>query len=337
MNKSTPNTAAKVATETLRIASDTSDIELQLRNKRRADHDAFTSERTLVLMHGATFSSASLFDVEVGGASFMDVLARAGFDVWAVDVRGYGGSIRPAAMEQPPSEGEPLVRAPEATRDLASAVEFVCRHRGIERVSVLGMSWGGSVAGIYASRNGGRVGKLTLVAPLWLSHTPLRIDGGGAIPNYRLADVRAFETAWRGSAPEAKRADLIPGGWFERWAAATLATDPGSPAPGSVRAPAGAIADVREHWTADRPLYDPAAIRSPVLIVRGEWDVDVTRRMAADLFDRLTGASYRRSVEIGEATHMLLMEKYRRQAYDAVIGFLQEDGTEPTFSHSTDS
>ncbi len=179
MNRSTESASRDIVVRTHRIASDTAGIELQLLNKHGADHDAFSPTRTLVIMHGATFSSASLFDVAVGGASFMDVLASAGFDVWAFDARGYGGSARPSEMDRSADNGAPLTRTETAARDLASAVEFVCRHRGIDRTSVLGMSWGGSVAGIYAGRNGGRVEKLALVAPLWLSATPLRIDGGG--------------------------------------------------------------------------------------------------------------------------------------------------------------
>lgn len=90
------------------------------------------------------------------------------------------------------------------------------------------------------------------------------------------------------------------------------------------------VADVREHWTANRPLYDPAAISRPVLIIRAEWDIDVSRSMVADLFDRPTGVPCRRSVEIGEGTHMLLLERNRVQAFEAAISFLNE-----TFEPST--
>ena len=55
-----------------------------------------------MLIHGATFPSESLFDVPVDDISFMDALATAGFDVWAVDARGYGGSTRPSDMAAPP-------------------------------------------------------------------------------------------------------------------------------------------------------------------------------------------------------------------------------------------
>lgn len=267
---------------------------------------------------------ASLFDVAVGGASFMDVLAGAGYDVWAVDARGYGGSTRPPEMSRPPESAAPLTPARVAVADLRAGIDFVCRHRGVERMGVLGMSWGATVAGAVASELGEQVEKLVLVTPLWLSGTPLRIDPGGPLGTYRVVDPNAYGTAWRAAAPEHERQALIPDDWFEAWVQATLATDPNSPAAGTIRAPSGAVQDVRDHWAVSTPLYDPAAIACPVLVVCAEWDVDVRFDMAHDLFVRLTGTSYKRLVEIGAGTHMVLMEKNRTQAFDAVVAFLDE-------------
>lgn len=314
------------------IASDTPGVQLQLLNKHADGMTEFRPERTLVMMHGATFSSASLFDVPVGEGSFMDVLARAGYDVWAVDARGYGGSTRMPEMTQPPEDGVPLTPARVAVRDLAAAVDFIRRERGIARLGVLGMSWGATIAGILASQPNAPVEKLVLVTPLWLSEKPLRVDAGGPLGAYRLVSPSAFEAAWQSPAPEEARAALIPQGWFEIWKQATLATDVGSPVPGTIRAPSGAVQDVRTHWTAGRPLYDPARIDCPVLLVGAEWDVDVWFDMAHDLFVRLTKAPYKRFVEIGQATHMVLMEKNRMQAFDAVIGFLNEGFTSGDYS-----
>jgi pimeloyl-ACP methyl ester carboxylesterase len=100
---------------------------------------------------------------------------------------------------------------------------------------VLGLSWGGSIAGAYVSTHNEQVEKLFLVAPLWLSKTPLRIDPGTPLGAYRLANVRACEAAWRIHALEDKRAGLVPGDWFETWAKATLATDPDSRREGTIR------------------------------------------------------------------------------------------------------
>jgi pimeloyl-ACP methyl ester carboxylesterase len=306
------------------IPSDTAGIALQLINRRPDRVREFTADRTLVMMHGATFPSASLFDVPVGGESFMDALARAGYDVWAVDARGYGGSTRPPEMSDPPEVASPLTPARTAVRDLRAAVDFVRRHRGVAQVNLLGMSWGATVAGAFAAHASDDVAKLILMTPLWLSRAKLRIDPGGPLGAYRVVSPSAFEMGWRIAAPEPERQALIPPGWFEAWEQATLATDPGAPTAGTIRAPAGAVQDVRDHWTADNPLYDPSAIRCPALVIAAEWDIDVPIGMAHDLFVRLTSARYKRLVQIGQATHMAPLEKNRRQVSDAVIGFLDE-------------
>ncbi|MGJ5178983.1 alpha/beta hydrolase [Bradyrhizobium oligotrophicum] len=320
----TASSSPRVVSESRLIAGPEPDVQIHLINKRLADLPGFSAERTLVMMHGATFSSASLFDVAVAGASFMDVLARAGYDVWAVDARGYGGSSRPPEMARAPEQGAPVVTARTALQDFAAAVDFICRSRDIVGVNVLGMSWGATIAGAFASAADAKVEKLILVTPLWLSKEPLRIDAGGPLGAYRIVIPRAFEAVWRGAAPEHARRQLIPDGWFESWEQATLATDQGSPHAGAIRAPSGAVQDVRVHWTADQPVYDPGTIGCPVLVLSAEWDADVRFDMAHDLFARLVRAPYKRLVEIGQATHMVLMERNRRQAFDAVIGFLDE-------------
>lgn len=299
------------------IDGDMPGSQLFLRNKRPTDRTPIGS---LLLVHGATFPSVSLFDVDVGGASFMDVLALAGIDTWALDVRGYGGSTRLPEMEDRPAAGVPLVRAMEAVDDVAAALAHIRSARS-GRVGLLGMSWGGSVAGIHAARDHS-LDALVLVAPLWLSAVPLRFDNGAPILTHREVDVSAYRKAWLASVPHDQSDDLLPAGWFDHWAEVTAATDADA-RPGFLRAPSGCVADVREHWTAGRPLYDPASITAPTLIVRGAWDVDVRRDMALDLFDRLTGARERANLEVAEATHMMLMEPARRKAFAQIVAFLK--------------
>lgn len=157
--------AMAIAAEDRTIPSDTPGINLHLRRKRLRDVDRFPAERTVLLMHGATFPSASLFDVPVGGASFMDSLALRGNDVYALDVRGYGGSTRPAEMDGPPEAAAPLVRTETAVRDLDAAVRHILGGNGLDRLNLLGMSWGGSVVAAFTASHNELVGKLALIAP----------------------------------------------------------------------------------------------------------------------------------------------------------------------------
>jgi pimeloyl-ACP methyl ester carboxylesterase len=188
------------------------------------------------------------------------------------------------------------------------------------------MSWGGSVAGAYTVRNNDKVAKLALVAPLWVVKEPVPIDTGGPLGAYRKVQVLDFQARWLAAAPEAARASLLPKGWFDLWAETSLATDPKGNAenPRVMRAVNGPILDIREYWARGKALYDPADIRVPVLLVHAEWDRDVPMASAQDFFLALKHAPYRRWVEIGEGTHMLLLEKNRLQAFEAIRQFLTE-------------
>jgi pimeloyl-ACP methyl ester carboxylesterase len=312
-----------------RIQSDTPGIELYVRNKRPRGMTSFVPGTTIVMVHGATYSSGSLYDVALGGFSFMDYLASRGFDVFAVDVRGYGHSTRPKEMEEDPSGNPPAIDTDVGVRDFSNTIDFVRRHRGLEKVNVFAMSWGGTVTGAFTAKNPGKVRKLAVLAPQWLSEKPIPIDFGGELVAYRLVPVQETLPRWLGTAPEHARQTIIPKGWFDQWARATLAEDPWSAqtgkSPGRLRATNGPIADIRRYWRAGAPYYNPSDIAVPVLLLHGEWDLDVPIELAQQYFLELKSAPYRRWVEIGEATHMALLEKNRIQAFRAIVDFFDED------------
>src|SRR2546430_3341218 len=108
------------------VPSDTPGIQLYLRNKflKTASPD-----RILLFVHGSTYPAETSFDLPLGGMSFMDFLARGGWDVWLVDLRGYGRSTRPPEMDQPPSANPALVTTDVAVRDVAGAGGFIPPRR----------------------------------------------------------------------------------------------------------------------------------------------------------------------------------------------------------------
>lgn len=323
INAETVFNTDSVVSESLMIDSDTPGVQLHLRRKYLRSQTPFTAENTLVMVHGATYSSGSLYDVRLNGLSFMDALALRGFNVYAVDVRGYGHSTRPAEMEAPPEDNPPLYGTETGVRDLAQAVEWVRHSHGLERVQIFGMSWGGTVAGAYTSRNNDKVNRLVVLAPQWLNDQGARIDEGGKLGSYRHVAVGESKMRWVSAAPAEHRESLIPPGWFEAWAAASLAEDPQSAShhPAAMRAVNGTIQDVRDFWSVNHPFYQPQDITRPVLLVHGEWDADVPLRLMTGYFTSLTASPERRWVEIGEATHMMLMEKNRLQVFRAVADF----------------
>ncbi len=318
--------ARTLVTESRHIASNTPGIELYLRNKRPADMSSFPPERIVLFVHGATYPSETGFDLALDGFSWMDYIACRGFDVYLVDLRGYGQSTRPPEMSQPAEANKPIVTTDVAVADVSAAVEWITQRRKVERLNLLGWSWGTAIMATYAAGNPGQVGKLALYAPVWLRNTPSQIAGSGTLGAYRTVTKEQAKKRWLNGVPPEMQADLIPPGWFDAWAQATWSTDPDSAKwdPPLLRAPNGVIQDVRDYWAAGRPYYDPAAITAGTLLIHAEWDQDTPGYMAQALFALLTNTAYKRLVIIGEGTHTVVMEKNRMQLLREVQVFLEE-------------
>src|SRR5438105_9341069 len=139
-----------VASSTL-IPSDDAGIELYVRNKHPSCMRAFSAARILLYVHGATYPSETAFDLPIEGVSMMDLIARRGYDVWLVDIRGYGGSTRPPEMSAPPQANKPVVSTQLAVRDFGAAVDHILKTRGVNKINLMGWSWGTAIAGTYTS------------------------------------------------------------------------------------------------------------------------------------------------------------------------------------------
>jgi pimeloyl-ACP methyl ester carboxylesterase len=310
------------------IASEGPGLRLYLRNKHRQDQTGFTAEKTVLYVHGSTYPAETAFDLPLSGLSWMEHIAKAGYDVWLVDLRGYGRSDRPEAMDGPAAAHEPLMRTPDAVEDVGSAVRHILKTRDIAKLNLIGWSWGTTIMGMYTAGHNGEVIKLVLYAPQWLRTEPSLTDKGGPLGAYRVVSIGEAKERWlKGVAPD-KREALIPPGWFERWAEATFETDPwGSrQEPKKLRAPNGTVADSRDFWASGKPRYDPSEVKVPTLVVHAEWDADAPSPMSYALFAKLTNVPWKRFVEIGEGTHTVLMEKNRMQLFKEVQLFLDEAG-----------
>jgi pimeloyl-ACP methyl ester carboxylesterase len=320
--------APRLATEEFMVPAGDPGIELFVRNKRPEGEAApARPERTVLFVHGATYPAHTAFDLPLGGLSWMDYIASRGFDVWCMDIRGYGRSTRPPEMARPPSENPPLVRGETALSDIAAVAAFIRERRGLPRIVHMGWSWGTALMGRFAAENPTLVERLVLYAPLWIRQTPSLVQPGpGGLGAYRTVTQAQARERWLSGVPEEKKAALIPAGWFEHWAGVTWATDPEGLRrnPPVLRAPNGVLQDSQEFWSAGRPWYDPSRITAPTLLVLGEWDRDTPLSMASTLFPLLTAAPAKRLVVLGEGTHTMLMERNRAALFQAVQVFLEE-------------
>jgi len=323
-----------LVTESYRIESVDPGIQLHVRNTRPEALTTFRPERTLLFVHGATYPSDTMFDLKIDGESWMDSIAKHGYDVYSMDVRGYGRSTRPSEMDRPARDSAPVVTTDDGMRDFGAVVGHILERRGIARLNLMGWSWGTVIAGAYSAKHPDRVERLVLCAPLWLRRVPggLRVDG--QMGAYRCVTFEAAKQRWLNGVPADRHQDVIPPGVLEAWWKANMEADPvgATLSPSAVRAPNGLLVDALQYWEADTRYYDPAAISAPVLMVVGDWDVDTPAYMAQAILTRL-GSRNKRLVIVGEGTHHLMLERNRLQMFREVQMFLNHEGHEEIEGH----
>ena len=311
----------EIFTDTVMIPALDPGIQLHMRNKRLSALDSFPPEKIVLFVHGATYPSETGFDLDLPGGSWMEHAASRGFDAWFVDIRGYGRSTRPAAMDQPPGANPPFADTKDAVRDVAAAVEYILKKRGVPRINLVGWSWGTTIMAGFAAENPGKVDRLVLYAPVWYLPKPPPYSGA-----YRTTNGEQLRLRRAPGVPPDRLAEVSPVEWYERWWAANQATDPAGAAqkPPVLRSPNGVMKDLAEIWAKGRSTYVPSAILAPTLLVVGEWDGITPPAMAQELFKHMTNAKQRRLVILSEGSHAIALEKNRMHLIREVQHFLEE-------------
>lgn len=91
------------------------------------------SRKNLLLVHGLTFSS-HVFDIDYKDYSVVRYFAENGYNVWRIDIGGYGLSDK--------YEDGFAVDTENASVDILTALEEICRIQQVEQADILAWSWG---------------------------------------------------------------------------------------------------------------------------------------------------------------------------------------------------
>jgi pimeloyl-ACP methyl ester carboxylesterase len=298
----------------------------------RRPHAAAADTRPLLLLHGATFGVAFL-DLPRPGYSLMAALADTGRAVYSLDIRGYGSSHGFPAMERPPDQNPPFARIGEAVADIAAAVDFILNREGVDALDLLGLSWGSVAAARYAGEHPQKIGCLVLYAPLygeenaaWLDRIADPQDRSRLNPKfgaYRLIALDDVVQRWNSDLPPGDPAQYRDDGLAEAVFQTLAALDPRSSAltPRAFRCPNGALADLVQVFSG-KPLYDPAKLTMPVLLLRGADDTTSTESDSLQLLSRI-GSRERDYRVIAPGSHFLCIEKNRSRLYEEINRFLE--------------
>jgi len=288
---------------------------LLLREQRPDDGDR---SRPVLYIHGATFPSSLSVMFRFAGQSWADDLNAAGFDVFALDFAGYGGSERYPEMLEAADAREPLGRASEAEAQIERAVRFIVRATGAKAVDIVAHSWGTIPAGRFAGRHPDLVRKLVLFGPIGERSEPPALSA----PAWELVTIAQQHARFVRAVPEGEPGVLIEAD-FPAWSEAYLDSDSESRrrTPYAVKVPGGPSADIAAAWAGRLP-YAPQHIRAPTMIIWGEWDRTSPDRDMMWLKDHLTGAWRVEMVKVPRATHLMHLESGRLELYAATERFL---------------
>jgi len=283
------------------------------------------TRRGVLFVHGASFPTmlASGFEFN-GGDSWIDFMAGHGFLACGLDFLGYGASSRPQAMLDSPTGKPPLVRAPEAAREIGIAIAYMRTRRGSDEMHLIAHSWGTIPAADFAAHHPGALTSLTLFGPV--------VPEAGSKPE-------GEHVAWWSMTAKARLQqlyfkDVLPPGLVllepalgERWAEEFEASAPhaAGDGPGEVRIPDGAVADIEAAHAGVYP-YEASRVTAPLFIVFGSYDTEVNEKEAPGFLARFTSSPLRWQLCIHDGTHVMHLERNRMSLYESVLGFIQTSG-----------
>jgi pimeloyl-ACP methyl ester carboxylesterase len=278
----------------------------------------------VLMVHGAVNPSTPVFDLSYKDYSWMGSLAEAGFDVFAMDLVGYGGSTRPWPMDDPcnaspelqtalfspypletpcpPSYPFLLTNAQSELDEIDQVVEYLRSIRQVERIHLIGYSSGGARFGRYAALHPEKVDKLILLAPAYdadvPTNPPAEIPGRG----FSLQAIRSDLPIGRvlplpahcGAATESELRPVLR--------AANAEFDPigATWGPGVTRAP---TSQQGWGWNATRA----AQVQAPTLVLSGEFDSVRPQAIVRQLYNDL-GPEQKVFVDLACSEHTVPLE-----------------------------
>ena len=294
------------------------------------------ADRVVLFVHGAGTPAEVSFDVPYKDYSWMAYLAKAGFDVFSMDMTGYGRSTRPAPMSDPCNFSKEqqaqfvprLIPAPCAAshptsittmgsdwNDIGAVVDHLRALRRVERVSLVAWSQGGPRAGGYAARNPGKVARLLVLAPAYAREGPLDAPQSFPAPNGSMtAQSRAdFIANWdrQVGCPNQYEPAASDSVWTEMLASDPVGATWGT---GVRRAPSVPT------WGFNQAVV--AKMQTPFLMVAGVHDKQVLPERVRQLYTDL-GSKQKVFVDLACSSHNAMWEMNHLLLFKASLEWLE--------------
>lgn len=301
--------------------------------ERRLPNTKAGSNDVVLFIHGAGTPAEVAFDVPYPGFSWMEFLAEAGFDTFAMDTTGYGRSTRPYAMNDPcnmseaqreqlipesgcaPSFGFAATTIESDWDDIDAVVDYVRALRGVSKVHLVAWSLGGPRAAGYAALHPEKIDRLVLLAPAYgrnrSSAAPDQLPVPG--PAFSKQSRADFDTNWNRQVEcenqySASVADAVWG--------AMLESDPvgATWGEGVRRAPRTTV------WGWGQA--EVAATDHPMLLVSPAHDKQIPPERVTELYEDL-GSSSKVLLDLACSSHNAMWEMNQEILFDASMQWLR--------------
>ncbi len=297
------------------------------------------ADRVVLFIHGAGTPAEVAFDVPYQDYSWMAFLARAGYDVFSMDMTGYGRSTRPLAMNDPcnlapeqqqslfgavcpPSYGQQMTTLSSDWTDIGAVVDYLRARRGVEKVHLFGWSLGGPRAGGYAAHHPAKVNSLVLLAPAYRrgapTAAPAQVPAAG--PAFATQSRAELDANWDRQVGCPQQVD--PKAREAVWAD-MLASDPQASTwgPGVRRAP------LVTTWGWNQSVV--TKMQTPSLIVAAALVKQALPANVRMLYDDL-GSKRKVFLDLGCASHNALWEKNHLMLFQASLEWLRDGAVNGT-------
>jgi len=260
-----------------------------------------TGKKVVVLAHGSATAGKESFDLQVPGKpsySLMDILAKQGFDVFALDTRGFGRSTHP--------DGHMTTQ--EASLDLNAVVDYALKLRGVQMVSLLSWSWGTQYGGMFVMASPQKVER-------YISYAQMHVNSPDI--SKRRPRIEIFRKNPYLSIPEP--------GWKPRFYSMTPA-EANDPQVVDAYAKAAVAVELKSatgpqlDMVTIMPMINPRLMPVPTMIIHGQYDDVADLDGLLPFFQQLPNPN-KRYVVIPDAGHMMHLQKGHQQFQHEVASF----------------
>ena len=280
--------------------------EVQFNNHPFAVYEkrAAQPENVIVLIHGRTISALPNFDLHVGSKnkSFMDALVESGFNVYAIDLRGFGNTPRDQSGWNTPEK---------AASDVKEFLKWVAnRHPQNSKPSLFGYSLGSLVSHLVVQKSPELVSDLILFGhPIsYLNKIKQRSKDDDQAPVKHLRKPNSVEWSSDGFILESTTQAVI-----DAYVVACLKADP-----------VLVDWDQIQQW---RQL-DPAKVSTSTLLINGIHDPHAPVETLSPFFKKIKSAD-KAWVIISKCGHNVHLEDGATRLVNGVVNFIRRKQRSP--------